>query len=103
MLRDSFWFYGYDAEAVESMEEALEALKEKTYDLMLFDCSTAGEPVEFAAAVRQMHPGMPIIGLHPSQEMELIEGMQCLINNPMDMKGLMDAACWALKDPRPHP
>lgn len=105
ILKDFFWFCGYDA-CVDDMSETISLLESKAFSLVLVDCCLP-DIASFIGMIRSTYPSIPVIGMCSAEE-TLIDGIndayiKMVISRPFDLRELMDAVGLVLNIPRPHP
>jgi CheY-like chemotaxis protein/HPt (histidine-containing phosphotransfer) domain-containing protein len=86
----------YQATAVANGAEALEALKNGRFDLVLMDCEMpVMDGYEATRRIRQFNPRVPIVALSAhvmsgDRERSLREGMNDFLSKPVDMRKLSE-------------
>ncbi|MBI4823670.1 MAG: response regulator [Nitrospirae bacterium] len=104
ILKDFFWFYGYDALCVDSIDEAISSLQTRGFSLLIVDYHLSGMNWSaFIETIRSTYPNMPIIGMCRKEAEFRDLGIRKVISSPFDLKGLMDEVGFLLNTPRPHP
>lgn len=102
MLREVFWFYGYDADTV-SIDKVLSELKTKVYDLIIVNCSMPDVNLKILTElIMSVSPHTSIIGISPSKETAEM-GIEMIPASPLDIKRLIKRVSFMLNVPRPHP
>jgi PAS domain S-box-containing protein len=96
---------GYQADAVNNGAEAVRALEQGDYDLVLMDCEMpVMDGYEATRCIRAAHPGLPVIALTADamsgdRDRCLSEGMSDYLAKPVDLEVLGEAIARWLAQP----
>jgi PAS domain S-box-containing protein len=97
---------GYQADAVNNGAEAVQALEQGNYDLVLMDCQMpVMDGFEATRCIRAAHPGFPVIALTADamsgdRERCLSEGMSDYLAKPVDLEVLGEVVARWLAQPK---
>jgi len=97
---------GYEAEAVETGQEALEKTQERFFNLALLDIRLPdGEGIDLIAPLKELHPDMAVIMTTAYASLEtavraINEGASAYINKPLNMDKVLATVGEALEKQR---